>query len=78
MVTHKKISISKEKISFQGNLSLRPDCKLYLTKIFVTDEEDFLKKKNKGLKIGTIKSFNGFLPELSGDLNLECYNSIEI
>ena len=47
MVTRKKISISKEKISFESNLLFSADYKLYLTKTFVTDEEDFLKKKIK-------------------------------
>ena len=45
-----QISISKEKIFFQGNLSPGPDYKLYLTKTFVSDEEDFLKEKKKRIK----------------------------
>ena len=73
-----KILISKEKILFQGDLSPGPDYKLYLTKSFVSDEEDFLKEKEKGLKIGTINSFNGFLLDLPKDLNLERYNSVVI
>ena len=32
-----QISISKEKILFQGNLSPGPDYKLYLTKSFITN-----------------------------------------
>ena len=73
-----QISISKEKILFQGNLSPGPDYKLYLTKTFVSDEEGFLKEKGNGLKIGSINSFNGFLLELPKDLNLENYNSVVI
>ena len=73
-----KILISKEKILFQGNLSPGPDYKLYLTKTFVTDEEDFLKAKNSALKIGAINSFNGFILKLPKDLNLERYNSVVI
>ena len=73
-----QISISKEKILFQGNLSPGPDYKLYLTKTFVTDEEDFLKAKNSALKIGAINSFNGFILELPKELNLENYNSVVI
>ena len=68
-----QISISKEKILFQGNLSPGPDYKFYLTKTFISDEESFLKEKGNGLKIGTINSFNGFLLELPKDLNLENY-----
>ena len=74
----RQISISKEKILFQGNLSPGPNYKLYLTKNFVTDEEDFFKAKNPALKIGAINSFNGFILELPKELNLENYNSVVI
>ena len=73
-----QISISKEKILFQGNLSPDPGYKLYLTKTFVSDEESFLKEKGNGLKIGPINLCNGFLLELPKDLNLENYNSVVI
>ena len=78
MVTRKKISISKEKISFHGRLSCGPGYNSYLTKTFVTGEEGFLKKKNKSLRIGATNSFDECLPELSGELNIERYNSTVI
>ena len=54
---------------FQGNLSPAPDYKLYLTKTFVTDEEDFLKKKIK-----VIRLMDFYL--IYWRSNLECYNSM--
>ena len=51
---------------------------MYSTNTFVTNEEDFLKEKNKGLKIGAINLFNGFLLELPKDPNLERYNFVVI
>ncbi len=73
-----QISNSKEKIPFQDNLLPAPDYKLYFTKTFVTDEEDFLKKKNKGLKINAFNWFDGFLLYLIGDLHLECHSPMVI
>ena len=68
----------REKMLFQDNLSRALIYKLYLTRTFVIDGEDFLKKKNKGLKIGAINSFNGFLLKLPMDPNLERYNFVVI
>ena len=73
-----QISISKEKIICQSNLSPERGNKLYLTKTFVTDEERFLKKKNKKFKIGTIHSLNEFLHKFRKTPSLERNNSVVI
>ena len=73
-----QISISKEKIICQGNLSHSRGNKLYLTKTFVTDEEGFLKKRNKKFKMGTINSLNEFLHEFRKTPSLERNNSVVI
>ncbi|MDA9689874.1 hypothetical protein N9V13_05635 [Betaproteobacteria bacterium] len=72
----RQISISEEKNLFQGNWLPSPVNKLYIAETFVSNEEEFLKKKKQRLKIGVINSFNGFPLELPSDLNLEGYNSV--
>ena len=73
-----QISISDNKIVFEGKLTPGPDYKLYLIKKFVTDETSFLKEKNDSLLLGDVKSFNDFAVSLPQNVNLNVYTSIVI
>ena len=55
------VHVMADKIAHTGRLSPGPDYKLYLTSEFVDDEASFLALKDKAVRIGDIKSFDGFL-----------------
>lgn len=73
-----KISLTAQKVVHQGTLAPGPDYKLYLTKQFVEDEEQFEKIKNQSRRIGDIKTFDGFLIDIPEGVDIEDYNSVVV
>ncbi|MEO0809175.1 MAG: DM13 domain-containing protein [Pseudomonadota bacterium] len=72
------ISVSKSRIAHEGRLSPGPDYKLYLTKEFVEDEEQFFKARADAVRIGDVKTFNGFILDVPGDVDVEQYTTAVI
>jgi len=58
-----KVSVTPRKVVHEGELAPGPDYKLYLVPEFVDDEASFLKVKDKSLRAGDVKTFDGFLVE---------------
>lgn len=73
-----KVSVTADKIVHEGNLAPGPDYKLYLTKSFVENEEQFLKSKSDARRIGDVKNFDGFLLDVPEDVDINEFNSIVI
>ncbi|MEM9359996.1 MAG: DM13 domain-containing protein [Pseudomonadota bacterium] len=73
-----KISVTPKKIVHEGNLAPGPDYRLYLTTAFVEDEEQFLKLKDSARQVGDIKTFDGFIVELPGDVDVEKFNTVVV
>ncbi len=72
------VSISPTKIAHDGKLSPGPDYKLYLVPEFVEDEASFLPLKAKSLRIGDIKTFDGFLIDLPAGTDINAYTTVLI
>lgn len=70
-----KFSITPEKVVHEGRLSPGPDYKLYLVPEFVEDEAAFLKVKDKSLRVGDVKTFDGFLVELPPGTDVTQYTT---
>ena len=73
-----KISVTPKKIVHEGRLAPGPDYKLYLTTAFVEDEEQFEKLKGSARQVGDIKTFDGFIVELPGDVDIEKFNTVVV
>lgn len=71
-----EVFLEKDKISFVGKLAPGPDYRLYLTKSFVQNEEEFLKIKMDSLYVGDVKTFTNFTVSSKVNLPLENYNSL--
>lgn len=71
-----KVSISPTKIAHEGKLSPGPDYKLYLVPDFVEDEASFLLLKEKSLRVGDVKTFDGFLIDLPEGTDVNAYTTV--
>lgn len=58
------IAIGADRVSFMGELSPGPDYKLYLSPRYVEDEAEFNAVKSQSVRIGAIKTFDGFILNL--------------
>jgi len=69
------ISLTPTQIVHEGRLSPGPDYKLYLLKEFADDEASFEAMKSEALRIGDVKSFNGFILDMPEGVALEEYTT---
>ncbi|MBG6143288.1 hypothetical protein IWQ51_001407 [Labrenzia sp. EL_142] len=70
------ISLSDRRIVHKGELSPGPDYKLYLVKEFVDDEAGYLAMKESAVRLGDIKTFDGFIVEVPEDVSIDDYNTV--
>lgn len=70
------VSITPDKIVHEGKLAPGPDYKLYLVKEFVEDEEQFLKVRDEAVRIGDVKTFDGFLLDVPQGVNVKSYTTV--
>ena len=71
-----KVSLSASQVVHEGSLAPGPDYKLYLTKTLVDDEASFLQIKDQSVRIGDIKTFNGFLVDIPQGVDIEQYSAV--
>lgn len=72
------ISLTETQVVHQGALSPGPDYKLYLVPQFVEHEDEFEPLKEESLRIGDVKTFDGFILDMPADVDLEAYNTVLI
>jgi hypothetical protein len=70
------VSISPTKIVHEGRLSPGPDYKLYLVPDFAEDEASFLTLKERSLRLGDVKTFDGFLIDLPAGTDVNAYTTV--
>ena len=71
-----EVSVSARNIVHSGKLAPGPDYKLYLVGDFVEDEESFLKIKDRSVRIGDVKTFNGFILDIPESVDVNQYNTV--
>ena len=69
------ISVSPKKIVHQGKLAPGPDYKLYLVTEFAEDEAQFLKVKANAVRIGDVKTFDGFILDVPAGVDIQKYST---
>lgn len=72
------ISVSETSISHQGALAPGPDYKVYLTKEFVEDEAEFEAMKADAVRIGDVKSFDGFLLDVPEGVDVSEFTTVVV
>ena len=65
-----EIRVSRNRIAHIGRLAPGPDYKLYLAPRFVDTKEAFLQIKGESLRVGDVKTFNGFLVDVPTDTDV--------
>ncbi|GAA0777230.1 hypothetical protein E1180_16440 [Roseibium denhamense] len=70
------ISLSTTQIVHEGALSPGPDYKLYLVSEFVEDEAGFEAVKDGAVRLGDIRTFDGFIVEVPDGISLEDYTTV--
>ena len=72
------ISISDDTVTHIGKMSPGPDYKAYLVPEFVEDEAGFERVKDQSLRIGDVKTFEGFSLDLPAGTDIAAYNTLLI
>ena len=72
------VSISKNEIIVNGSIAPGPDYKLYLTKEFAVQEEEFLSIKDNSRYVAEVKTFKNFVITVPEDIDINDYNTIVI
>ena len=72
------VSVTPSQIVHEGNLAPGPDYKLYLTTSFVEDEAEFNAVKEQAVRIGDVKTFDGFLVDIPQSVNASAYTTVVI
>ena len=72
------VSVSKNEIIVNGSIAPGPDYKLYLTKEFAEQEEEFLSIKDNSRYVAEVKTFKNFVITVPEDIDINDYNTIVI
>ncbi len=70
-----ELRLGKDRIAFEGKLAPGPDYKLYLTKSFVETKEGFDAIKASAVRVGDVKSFDGFIVDVPAGVDVSAYNT---
>ncbi|NNU63777.1 DM13 domain-containing protein [Rhizobium sp. WYCCWR 11152] len=73
-----EVRVSRNRIAHLGRLAPGPDYKLYLAPRFVDTKEAFLLVKDKSVRVGDVKTFNGFIVEMPAGIDVRDYNTVVI
>lgn len=73
-----EVRIAPDRIAFEGKLAPGPDYKLYLTKSFVDTRAGFLAIKNEAVRVGDIKTFNGFLVDVPSGVDVSAHTTVVV
>jgi hypothetical protein len=73
-----KITVTSQAVVHEGKLAPGPDYKLYLAPEFVDDEASFHRIKQQSLRVGEIKSYDGFIVNLPAGTDVTRYKAVVI
>lgn len=70
------VSVGPSSIGLMGRLAPGPDYKLYLSPEFVETKADFLRLKDRMVRVGDVKTFNNFLVPVPESVNPSDHNTV--
>ena len=76
VTSRRRASVSADRIAHRGSLAPGPDYKLYLVPEFIEDEEQFDAVRNSAIRLGDIKTFDGFLVDVPPNVDIEAYTTV--
>lgn len=72
------LSVGPRYISLDGKLAPGPDYKLYLSPTFVATEVEFERLKSDMVRVGDVRTFDGFIVALPESVDPADYNTVVI
>ena len=72
------VSVGRQSVAFAGRLSPGPDYKLYLSPEFVETEADFERIRDRMLRVGDVRTFEGFVVPVPASTDLDRYNTVVV
>ena len=72
------VSITETQIVHMGALAPGPDYMVYFTSSFVQDEAEFEAIKANSLRIGPVKTFDGFIVDMPDGVDLTAYTTVVV
>ncbi|MEQ8745295.1 DM13 domain-containing protein [Pyruvatibacter sp.] len=72
------VSVTPQQIVHNGALSPGPDFKVYLTSEFVETEAQFNAIKDNAVRIGDVKTFEGFLLDVPPGVDVSAYSTVVV
>lgn len=72
------ISVSADTISHIGALAPGPDYKVYLAPAFVEDEAQFEAIRDQAVRIGDVKSYDGFALDVPAGVDIEDFTTVVV
>ncbi|HDS1581040.1 DM13 domain-containing protein [uncultured Stenotrophomonas sp.] len=73
-----EVSVSPRQVAFDGRMGPGPDYKVYLVRDFVDNKADFLRIKAQAQRIGEVKTFNRFLVDVPGNVDVDDYTTVVV
>jgi len=70
------VAVSRNAVSLLGRLAPGPDYKLYLSPEFVETEADFLRLKDRMVRVGDVTTFENFVVAIRDTIDPAAYNSV--
>ena len=70
------VSVGPDSIGLVGEIAPGPDYKLYLSPEFVETEADFLRLKDRMVRVGDVKTFNNFLVPVPAGVDPSAYTTV--
>lgn len=72
------VSVGRRSISLAGKLAPGPDYKLYLSPQFVETESEFGKLKPSMVRVGDVRTFDGFVVAVPESIDVTSYNTVVV
>lgn len=73
-----EVQVTRNRIAHIGRLSPGPDYKLYLAARFVDTKDAFRQIKDESIRVGDVKTFNGFIVEVPAGIDVSDYSTVVI
>lgn len=73
-----EVRVAQNRVAHIGRLAPGPDYQLYLAPQFVDTKAAFLLIKDKALRLGDVKTFDGFIVDVPAGINVRNYTTVVI
>lgn len=70
------VSVSRTVVALMGRVAPGPDYKLYLSPEFVETEEEFIRLRDRAVRVGDVKTFENFIVPVPEAIDLTKFTTV--